>query len=75
METMKHFMETVARSMKGRLDTVLGRATVVSVRNASRTFMSAWQRKTDLFIPKEVHDSMSPVSVSKDYYYEACTGD
>jgi len=58
METMKHFAETVGRSTKARLDKVLNRPTVKSIRVKIRTFMSAWERETDLSIPKDVHDSM-----------------
>jgi hypothetical protein len=62
MQRMKHFAEAVGRSTSGRLDKVTKRATVKSVRVKIRTFMSQWQRQTHLNIPKEVHDSMAPVS-------------
>jgi hypothetical protein len=58
---MKHFAEAVGRSTPGRLDKTK-RATVKSVRNKIRKFMSQWQRETNLTIPEEVHDSMAPVS-------------
>jgi hypothetical protein len=64
METMKHFAEAVGRSTPGRLDKKTKRATVKSIRNKIRKFMSQWQRETNLTIPKDVHDSMAPVSVS-----------
>jgi hypothetical protein len=62
MEDMKHFAEAVGRSTPGRLTK---RATVKSIRVKIRRFMSQWQRETNLTIPKDVHDSMAPVSVSK----------
>jgi hypothetical protein len=60
MEDMKHFAEAVGRSTPGRLDKATKRATVKSVRNKIRKFMSQWQRETNLTIPKAVHDSMTP---------------
>jgi hypothetical protein len=65
MENMKHFAEAVGRSTPGRLDKGTKRATVKSIRVKIRRFMSQWQRETNLTIPKDVHDSMAPVSVSK----------
>ena len=62
MEDMKHITEAVARSTPGRLDKELKRATVKTVRNKMRKLMSIWQRKTNLTIPPEVHDSVAPVS-------------
>jgi hypothetical protein len=62
MKDMKHFAEAVGRSTRDRLDKATKRATVNSVRNKIRKFMSQWQRETNLTIPKEVHDSMAPVS-------------
>jgi hypothetical protein len=62
MEDMKHFAEAVGRSTPGRLDKETKRATVKSIRNKIRKFMSIWQRETNLTIPPEVHDSMAPVS-------------
>jgi len=62
MEDMKHFAEAVGRSTPGRLDKVMNRATVKTIRNKIRKFMSQWQRETNLTIPLEVHDSMAPVS-------------
>lgn len=59
---MKHIAEAIARSTPGRLDEG-GMATVKTVRVKVRTFMSEWQRKTNLSIPKAVHDSMVPVSL------------
>lgn len=62
MEDMKHITEAVGRSTPGRLDKELNRATVKTVRNKMRKLMSIWQRKTNLTIPPEVHDSVAPVS-------------
>jgi len=62
MEDMKHFAEAAGRSTPGRLDKVSKRATVKSVRNKIRKFMSKFQHLTNLTIPKEVYDSMAPVS-------------
>ena len=69
MEVMKHFAEVVGRATPGRLDKEMTldknkkRATVKTIRNKIRKFMSQWQRETHLTIPKDVHDSMAPVSV------------
>jgi hypothetical protein len=63
MEDMKHITEAVARLTPGRLDKETGRATIKTVRNKMRKLMSIWQRKTNLTIPPEVHDSVAPVSV------------
>jgi hypothetical protein len=63
MKHMKHFAEAVGRLTPGRLDKKAGRATVKSVRNKIRKFMSQWQRVTNLTIPKEVHDSMALLSL------------
>ncbi|GAB1318208.1 hypothetical protein MFIFM68171_08418 [Madurella fahalii] len=60
METLKHFAESVARSTTARLDKTLDRPTVKTIRNKVRKFMSAWERETNLPIPKDVHDSMCP---------------
>jgi hypothetical protein len=62
MEDMKHFAEAVGRSTPGRLDKATKRVTVKSVRNKIRKFMSQWQRETNLTVPKEVHDLMTPAS-------------
>jgi hypothetical protein len=62
MKDMKHFVEAVGRSTPGKLDKATKRATIKSVRVKIRNFMSQWQRETNLTIPKEVHDSMAPVS-------------
>jgi hypothetical protein len=62
MEDMKHFTEAVGRSTPGGLDRATKRATVISIQNKIRKFMSQWQRETNLTIPKEVHNSMAPVS-------------
>jgi len=48
MKHMKHFAEAVGRLTPGRLDKKTGRATVKSVRNKVRKFMSQWQRVTNL---------------------------
>ncbi|KIW79865.1 hypothetical protein Z517_06480 [Fonsecaea pedrosoi CBS 271.37] len=68
MEVMKHFTEVVGRATPGRLDKEKSldkdknkkRATVKTIRNKIRKFMSQWQRETHLTIPKDVHDSMAP---------------
>ncbi|KIW36203.1 uncharacterized protein PV06_11531 [Exophiala oligosperma] len=66
MEVMKHFAEVVGRATPGRLDKEKAldknkkRATVKTIRNKIRKFMSQWQRETHLTIPKDVHDSMAP---------------
>ena len=62
MEDMKHFAEAVGYSTPGRIDKKTKYGTVKSVRNKIRKFMSQWQRETNLAIPKDVHDSMAPVS-------------
>ena len=62
MKDMKHIAEAVGRSTPGRLDKEKGKATVKTVRNKMRKFMSQWERKTNLAIPPEVHDSVAPVS-------------
>lgn len=63
MEDIKHTTGAVARSTTGRLNKETGRAIVKTVRNKMRKLMSIWQRKTNLTIPPEVHDSATPVSV------------
>lgn len=65
METMKHFVEAFARATKFKLGKKLKRPTVKSIRVKTRSFMSAWERETKLPTPKEVHDSMYPVSMSR----------
>jgi hypothetical protein len=35
--------------------------------------MSQWQRETDLTIPKDVHDSMAPVSVSRRFLHQSAS--
>ena len=62
MRDMKHFAEAVGRSTPGRLDKKTKRPTVKSVRVKMRNFASQRQRETNLTIPKEVHDSVAPVS-------------
>lgn len=62
MEDMKYVTEAVVRSTIGRLDKETKRGTVKSVQNKMRKLMSIWQRKTNLTIPLEVHDSVAPVS-------------
>ncbi|OAF60703.1 hypothetical protein VC83_03638 [Pseudogymnoascus destructans] len=59
MQCMKHIAEAIVRSTPGRLDEG-GMATVKTVRVKVWTFMSEWQQKTNLSIPKAVHDSMVP---------------
>jgi len=56
--------ESVERSTTARLDKTLDRHTVKTIRNKVRKFMSARERETKLPIPKEVHDSMCPVSMT-----------
>lgn len=60
---MKHITEAVRRVTSYKLDKELKRATVKTVRNKIRKLTSIWQRKTNLTIPPEVHDSVAPVSV------------
>ncbi|KIW36482.1 uncharacterized protein PV06_11297 [Exophiala oligosperma] len=66
MEVMKHFAEVVGRATPGRLDKEEAldknkeRTTAKTIPNKIRKFMSQWQRKTHLTIPKDVHDSMAP---------------
>lgn len=62
MEDMKHIAEAIGLATPGKLDKENGMATVKTVRNKVRKFMSQWVRKTNLAIPPEVHDSMAPVS-------------
>ncbi len=54
MEDMKHLTEVLGRSIPGRLDRVIKRAIVKSIRNKIRKFMSQWRRETKLTIPKDV---------------------
>jgi nuclear transport factor 2 (NTF2) superfamily protein len=54
MEDIKHFAEAIGRLTPGRLDEVTKRATVKSIRNKIREFMSQWQRETNLTILKDV---------------------
>ncbi|KFY96272.1 hypothetical protein V500_02528 [Pseudogymnoascus sp. VKM F-4518 (FW-2643)] len=61
MQCMKHFAEVVGRSTVGRLDEG-GMATVKTVRNKVRIFMSQWERENHQSIPPKVHRSMAPVS-------------
>ena len=71
MEVMKYFAEEVGRATPSRLDKEKAldknkkRVTVKTIRNKIQKFMSQWQRETYLTIPKDVHDSMAPVSVLK----------
>ncbi|KAH9203425.1 hypothetical protein DL95DRAFT_503944, partial [Leptodontidium sp. 2 PMI_412] len=60
MEDMKHITEAVGRATPYTLDKELKRATVKTVRNKMIKLMSIWQRKTNLTIPPEVHDSVAP---------------
>ena len=62
MEDMKHFAEAVGHSTPGRLDKEKKKATIRSIRNKIRKFMSQWQRETNLAILKDVHDSMASIS-------------
>jgi hypothetical protein len=59
---MKHFIEVIGRSTPGKLNKLTKLATVKSIRNKIRKFMSQWQRETNLTIPEEVNDSITPVS-------------
>ncbi|OBT38904.1 hypothetical protein VE00_10781 [Pseudogymnoascus sp. WSF 3629] len=59
MQCMKHFAELVGRSTVGRLDEG-GMATVKTVRNKVRIFMSQWERENHQSIPPKVHESMAP---------------
>ena len=70
MEDMKHFAKFVGRSTKPRLEAY---PTVRSIRRKVRTFMSAWQRETKLAIPKDVHDSMAPVSNRRPPSSKSCS--
>jgi hypothetical protein len=63
MTKMKHFAEVYTRETKFKLDKKLKRPTVKSIRFQIRTFMSAWQHKTNLTILMEVRDSTCPVSI------------
>ncbi|KFZ25442.1 hypothetical protein V502_00079 [Pseudogymnoascus sp. VKM F-4520 (FW-2644)] len=59
MQCMKHFAEVVGRSTVGRLDEG-GMATVKTVQNKVRVFMSQWERENHQTIPPKVHKSMRP---------------
>lgn len=60
---MKYIAEAIRRVTPYRLDKKLKRATIKTVRNKMRKLMSIWQRKTNLTIPLEVHDSAALISV------------
>ena len=62
MVDMKHFAEAVGRSTVGKIDKENRKATVKSIRVKMRRFMSQWERETGLSIPRDVHDSVVPVS-------------
>jgi hypothetical protein len=64
MVDLKHFAEAVGRATVGKLDKEQNKATVRSIRNKMRRFMSQWQRETGQIIPQQVRDSMAPVSTS-----------
>jgi hypothetical protein len=60
---IKYFAEVYTYRTKFKLDKKLKRPTIKSMRVQIRIFMSAWQCKTNLTIPIEVHDSICPISI------------
>jgi len=59
---MKHFAETVALGMIGKLDEEDELPTPDSLRGLMRRFYNAWERHYNLEIPSDVKRSMIPVS-------------
>jgi len=62
MQVMKHFAETVALGMIGKLDEEDELPTPDSLRGLMRRFYNAWERHYNLEIPSDVKRSMIPVS-------------
>jgi hypothetical protein len=63
MQTMKHFTEVLALGLMPRLDTDGGMPTTWTVKNKMRQFRNQWEREHHRTIPKEVKESVAPVSV------------
>lgn len=67
VDTLKHYTKFLGLTMKGRIkeNNPLSRPTTDSLRAEIRRFCSAWNREnvaTNNWIPKEVSESMAPVS-------------
>jgi hypothetical protein len=61
MQVMKHFAETLALGIKGKLDKDDERPTTDSLRGEMRRFYSSWELHYNLEIPSDVKRSMALV--------------